>query len=111
LVHGADVFENVRVVFGHSVPDNSGNFKEKGIDALLAADLIYHAASRNYDFAILISVDTDFAQALKRVDDFGRRTAVIGVCARVPELLQEAADDVRICDQKFLHFKNWVQPI
>ena len=87
-------FEAIRVVFGDAVPTGDGNIKEKGVDALLVADLVYHAAARNYDYAVLVSTDADFAHALKRVEDFGCRTAVVSVCSSTPELLRNAADQV-----------------
>jgi len=62
--HGAKFTNNVRVVLGHGIPTKDGNIKEKAVDALLVADLIYHAASRNYDHAVLVSVDTDFVHAI-----------------------------------------------
>ena len=51
--HGSKFTDELRVVLGHGIPTKNGNIKEKGVDALLVADLIYHAASRNYDHAVL----------------------------------------------------------
>lgn len=90
--HGAECFEEIRVVLGDGVPTSGGNVKEKGVDALLVADLIYHAASRNCDYAVLVSTDTDFAYAIKRVEDFGCRTAVAAVCAEPPDRLKQSSD-------------------
>jgi uncharacterized LabA/DUF88 family protein len=90
--HGPKFFEGVRVVLGDSIPTAGGNVKEKAVDALLVADLIYHAASRNYDYAVLISTDTDFVHAIRRVEDFGCRTCVIAVCAEVPDRLARQSD-------------------
>ncbi len=92
LYHGIQFFDGVRVVLGDGIPTSGGNFKEKGVDALLVADLIYHAASRNCDAAVLVSTDTDFCHAIKRVEDFGCRTAVLGICAEPPERLKRNAD-------------------
>jgi uncharacterized LabA/DUF88 family protein len=90
--HGDNLMRNVRLVLGDSVETKKGSI-EKGVDALLVADLIYHAAAKNLDFAVLFSVDTDFAHALRRVEDFGARTRVVGVCVEaVPPRLVQAAD-------------------
>lgn len=94
--HGPKFTEGIRVVLGHGIPTNDGNVKEKGVDALLVADLIYHAASRNYDHAVLVSTDTDFVHAIRRVEDFGCRTSVVGICSELPERL------VANSDQKFI---------
>ena len=90
--HGNSFLSEIRVVLGHGVPTKDGNVKEKGVDALLVADLVYHAASRNVDYTVLVSTDTDFVHALRRVEDFGCRTAVVGICADVPARLREHSD-------------------
>lgn len=43
--HGDKVFDRCRLVFGPEVATGNGKTREKGVDALLVADLIYHAAS------------------------------------------------------------------
>jgi uncharacterized LabA/DUF88 family protein len=90
--HGPQFLEGIRVVLGHGIPTGDGNIKEKAVDALLVADLIYHAASRNYDHAVLVSADTDFVHAIRRVEDFGCRTAVVGFCSDIPDRLKAGSD-------------------
>lgn len=90
-VHGEKFLSGVRVVLGDAV-QTSGGFKEKGVDALLVADLIYHAAAKNFNYAVLVSVDTDFAYAIKRAEDFGCQTGVLGICSSLPERLKVSAD-------------------
>lgn len=107
VAHGKDLFRNVRVRFGDAVPLRDGNYKEKGVDALLVADLVYHAASKNFDFAMLMSADTDFARALKRVEDFGCRTAVISIGSGTPELLKQACDEVIEINEETLITNKW----
>jgi uncharacterized LabA/DUF88 family protein len=75
---------------------------------MLVADLVYHAAVRNIDYAVLVSADTDFVRAIKRVEDFGCRTAVVGVCAEVPTRLKEATDRVLEYSAAFLTRENLV---
>jgi len=88
--HGSKFTNDVRVVLGHGIPTKDGNIREKAVDALLVADLIYYAASRNCDYAVLVSMDTDFVQAIRRVEDFDCRTSVIGICSDVPDRLIES---------------------
>lgn len=90
--HGKQSFEQCRVVLGDSVELPSGEIREKGVDALLVADLIYHAASRNCNFAAVVSNDTDFVVALKRVEDFGCNTGVIGVINDASPRLKASCD-------------------
>lgn len=110
-IHGALFFEGIRMVYGEAIPTGDGNFREKGVDALLVADLVYHAAARNCEQVILISADQDFAHALTRVEDFGCRTAVISVGAQPPLLLKQAADKVTEIDTQLLVQEGWAQPV
>lgn len=101
-IHGENFAEKFRIVLGDAPRTKDGNHKEKGVDALLVADMVYHAASKNFDFAILVSVDTDFVFAIRRVEDFGCRSKVVGICAEVPERLKDASDSHVILDTDWL---------
>ena len=90
--HNAGFLDGARVVLGEGVLKKDGNIMEKGVDALLVADLIYHAANKNCQYALLVSVDTDFVFALRRTEDFGCRTGVLAICAEVPPRLRESSD-------------------
>ncbi len=105
--HGDYISNGVRTVYGEGVPTKDGNIKEKGVDALLVADLVYHAAVKNYDYALLVSTDTDFVQALRRVEDFGCRTGVLSICSEIPERLRNASDDTYTLTAHEIINKNW----
>ena len=49
---------------------------EKGVDVMIAADLIAHAYEDHYDTAILVSGDADFYPALQVVKDTGKQVEV-----------------------------------
>ena len=49
---------------------------EKGVDVMIAADLIAHAYEDHYDTAILVSGDADFYPALQAVKDTGKQVEV-----------------------------------
>lgn len=101
--HGTDFANGCRILLGDAIPTkDGGNYKEKGVDAMLVADMVYHAAIKNIEYAALVSVDTDFVQALRRVEDFGCRTAAVAVCAEMPERLRETADTVISLDAQAL---------
>src|SRR5688572_15316346 len=68
-IHGDRIEHGVRVVEGDDVKKGDGRFEEKCVDALLVSDLIYHAAARNFDYALVVSRDTDFRYAIERVED------------------------------------------
>ncbi len=61
---------------------------EKGVDVMIAADLISHAYEDHYDTAILVSGDADFYPALQVVKDTGKQ---VEVAAFDSNLSQEAA--------------------
>lgn len=90
--HGEEFLNGCRIVYGSAIPTGDGNVREKGVDALLVADLVYHAASKNCQYALVASHDTDFCYALKRVEDFGCRTGVLAIGAHSPDRLRESAD-------------------
>lgn len=102
ITHGENFCDGLRVVFGTGVPTKDGNIKEKGVDALLVADLIYHAASKNCEYAVVVTCDTDFVYALRRVEDFGCGTAVLAICAEAPDRLRLGCDSYIYWDRDYL---------
>ncbi len=49
---------------------------EKGVDVMLATDLVTHAYNDHYDTAIVVSGDADFYPALQAVKDVGKHIEV-----------------------------------
>jgi uncharacterized LabA/DUF88 family protein len=107
--HGDNLTDGVRIVFGDGVPTGDGNIREKGVDALLVADIVYHAAVKNYDYALVVSTDTDFVQALRRVEDFGCRTGVLGVCSDVPDRLRNVCDETNTLPAEKMLTNGWAR--
>lgn len=106
-IHGDTLTNGVKVIFGDEVPRVGKEPKEKCVDALLVADLVYHAAVRNFDYALVVSTDTDFRYAIKRVEDFGCRTGAMSVCAPLPDRLREVCDDHYIVPREHLLEMKW----
>ncbi|MGE0278933.1 MAG: NYN domain-containing protein [Nitrospiraceae bacterium] len=100
--HGDDVADGVRPIFGDSIEGGGGNLREKGVDALLVADLVYHAAQRNCQYITLISNDSDFRFALNRAADFGCRVGLMALCENAPERLRNEADDYWFLTREWL---------
>lgn len=69
-VHGPDFCKDIRVVYGITVQTPKG-LREKAVDAMLVADLVYHAAQKNCAYALVVAYDQDYIRALSRVEDFG----------------------------------------
>jgi uncharacterized LabA/DUF88 family protein len=49
---------------------------EKGVDVMLATDMLTHCFKNNYNTAILVAGDADFVGALQAVKDYGKHVEV-----------------------------------
>ncbi|APV44994.1 hypothetical protein Dform_01673 [Dehalogenimonas formicexedens] len=72
---------------------------EKGVDVMLATDMLTHCFKNNYDTAILVAGDADFVGALQAVKDNGKHceAALFGE-ERTSVPLRKVADVVHIID-------------
>jgi len=66
---------------------------EKGVDIMLATDLLRFAWDNVYDVAIIVSGDGDFSYAVKAVKDMGKHVEVAAFPANLSHELSQAADD------------------
>ena len=74
---------------------------EKGIDVMLATDLLYFAWNDFYDAAVLVSGDADFAYALQAVKNMGKHIEVAYFEGGVSKDLFNIADERHLLDRKF----------
>ena len=75
---------------------------EKGIDVMLATDLLHFAWINLYDIAILVSGDSDFAYALQAVKNMGKHIEVAYFETNISRELLDIADQRHLLDQKYL---------
>ena len=75
---------------------------EKGIDIKIATDMLVHGHRGNYDVAVLVSADTDFADAIQAVKDLGHHVEVALFSLSGSQKLREVADRVIPIDSNFL---------
>lgn len=68
-------FYQVRV--GRLIRTGSGNYRQKGVDVLLAIDMITKAYHDQYDAAVLVAGDDDLVDAVETVKEMGK--SVYGV--------------------------------
>ena len=66
--------------------------RQKGVDVLLAIDMLRFALKKNYDTAILVSGDGDFADIVKMVKDEGLKVETLTFPKTRAWALTEAAD-------------------
>jgi uncharacterized LabA/DUF88 family protein len=80
---------------------------EKGIDVMIATDLLYFAWSGFYDVAILVSGDADFAYAIQAVKNMGKHVEVAYFESGTSKDLLDVSDNRYLLDRNF--FTNvWV---
>lgn len=65
-----------QISFGHML--KTDGYHEKGVDVLMAVDLLVGAYENLYDTAILVSSDTDLIPALAKVCAMGKKVEYIG---------------------------------
>lgn len=75
---------------------------ERGIDIMLATDLLYFAWNNAYDVAILVSGDSDFAYALQAVKNMGKHVEVAYFENVISKDLLDIADNRHLLDRSFL---------
>ncbi len=74
---------------------------EKGIDIMLATDLLYFGWKDFYDVAVLVSGDSDFVYAVQTVKNTGKFVEVAYFETAVSRELFEIADDRQLLNQDF----------
>jgi uncharacterized LabA/DUF88 family protein len=74
---------------------------ERGIDIMVATDILNLAWRNAYDIAILVSGDSDFAYALQAVKNMGKQIEVAYFENAVSKDLVELADNKHILDRSF----------
>ncbi len=72
---------------------------EKGVDIMLATDLLQYAWDDLYDVAILVSGDGDFTYAVKAVKDTGKYVEIAAFPSNLSWDLAQMADDRHFFDQ------------
>jgi uncharacterized LabA/DUF88 family protein len=78
-----------------------GTVVEKGIDIMLATDMLYLAWTGVYDVAILVSGDGDFAYAVQQLKNLGKHVEVAYFVNNVSRELLEVADQRHLLDRAF----------
>ena len=108
-----DYFNRIKSINGYQVrlgkvaptgKDGTGPVKQKGVDVLLAVDMITKAHSEQYDFAILLAGDSDFLEVVNAVKDSGKR--VFGMYFR-----RHIADDLHDAFDARIEIGNFVNDL
>ena len=74
--------------------EQNGSIVEKGVDVMLATDLVLHAVKNNFDSAIIVSGDGDFFPAIETVKKEGKKVEVAAFESNISKEASESADKV-----------------
>ncbi len=76
---------------------------EKGVDIMLATDLLHFAWNNLYDVAVLVSGDGDFAYALQAVKNSGKHVEVAYFEGNTAKDLLEVSDFTHLLNREFFN--------
>ena len=88
-------YDYFQIRLGRLIKTGDGSFRQKGVDTLVAIDMITKAYDRQYDIAILLAGDDDFVDVVNAVKNKGLRVYGAFEASSASKRLQEAFD-VRI---------------
>jgi len=80
---------------------------EKGVDIMLATDLLQYAWENRYDVAILVSGDGDFSYAVQKVKNTGKHVEVAAFPNNLSSDLAHICDDRQTFDRDYF-YELWV---
>ncbi len=80
-----------------------GVLVEKGIDVMIATDLLYFAWNDFYDVAVLVSGDGDFAYVLQAVKNMGKHAEVAYFEGGVSKDLLDICDNRHLLNRSFFN--------
>ncbi len=76
---------------------------EKGVDIMMATDVLQFAYRDLYDIAVLVSGDADFAYAMQAVKNLGKHVEVLAFPSNLSYELTQTADVLHVLDRDFFN--------
>jgi len=70
--------QQIQLGFGNLISYPDGSYHEKGVDILLAVEMIRLGLEKKYDVAYLLSSDTDLVPAVEECRRLGREVVYVG---------------------------------
>lgn len=87
-----------------------GQMIEKGVDIMLATDMLHYAWLDYYDMAVLVSGDGDFAYALQTVKNIGKFVQVVAFESNQSQELWKMGDTTTLLTSELLSKENlWLR--
>ena len=85
-----------------SVRYREGQMVEKGVDIMLATDMLHYAWQDYYDMAVLVSGDGDYAYALQTAKNIGKYVQVVAFESNQSQDLWKIADTTTLLTGEML---------
>ena len=82
--------------------DAQGGFYQKGVDTLIATDMVSMAFLAHYDVCVLVSGDGDLAPAVDAVKAAGKQVIVAAFRRSRSSAIAQSADQEILLDQAFM---------
>ncbi len=93
--------DSVEVRLGKLVRQDSGEYRQKGVDVRLALDVARYALLDRYDVAVVVSGDSDVVEAVMVAKDQGKRVEIAFTRDGCSTELREASDCFIELDRPF----------
>ena len=87
---------------GRLEPRSHGTLIEKGVDIVIAVDLLRFAFNNMYDTAILVSGDSDFVPAVQAAQDLGKHIEMACTHSGRSNLLHNTCDRIHELNENLL---------
>ena len=90
---GIDLYPNYDVRLGRLVKTSNGSIRQKGVDVLMAIDMVNKSNLDQYDVAIVVAGDLDHIEAVKTVKSNGKQVFGIWYEPSTSEELRSSFDE------------------
>lgn len=98
---------NVSVALGEAVKDQDGNFRQKGVDILLAIDALTMAYDDQYKSGLFLLGDRDFIPLIEAVKTTGKKTYGFFYIKNVSRELSHTFDFRTAFDKRIM--EKWIR--
>ena len=86
-------YNSFEVRLGRLIKDGKGTFRQKGVDVLMAIDMIEKANTNQYDICILVAGDLDHLEAINVVKNKGKVIYGLYISGHISSALKRSYDN------------------
>ena len=92
FIHSLHQVPYLEVKLGVAKIRGDGEIHEKGVDVMIATDIVVYALRDNYDTVVLVSGDADFYPALQAAKDAGKKVEIAAFSQNISPEAARVAD-------------------